>query len=157
VKKQRPTIPLFEWTLAVDLEATRNIQNQEGTPAYNCDCQWCSKWLVIAAKILPEDIQKQLIRIGVDINHPTDLYEFKDSESFNSLRIVFHCVGKILSGPNQWKKEELGDMLMYKTVRDQPFSSLVVYPQKQSIDPTPVLDGENGELIRLDFRLDVPK
>ena len=157
MKKQRPTIPLFEWKLAVDLEATRSIQNQEGTPAYQCDCYWCSKWKDIAKDLLPENTLNQLIRIGIDIDHPTELYEFREAEGYNSLCVVYHSVGEILSGPAPWKQDSnLGNVMMYKTVREKPFTSLLIYPQKQLSDPVPRFEGKEGELVRIDFRLDVP-
>ena len=41
---RRPTINFAEWLFSVDLEGTREIQGQTGTPAYECDCDACKAW-----------------------------------------------------------------------------------------------------------------
>lgn len=157
MKKQRPTIPVFEWKLAVHLEATRKIQNQEGTPAYECKCEWCQSWSSSYMELLPNDIQEQLIRVGIQIESPTDLYQFESSEDYSSIRVIYHAVGKIISGLNQWQNNELGKALLYTEIKKNPYLSLVVFPQKQSFDPSPKLeDRDTGELIRIDFRLWMP-
>jgi len=158
MKKQRPTIPIFEWRVAINLEATRDIQNQVGTPAYGCECEDCQKWKSCFKDVLPENIQHELKRIGVEIENPTDLYQFQEDTEGSNIRVVYHAVGKILSGPNQWKNDSsLGDMLMYHTVRESPYTSIVVFPQNQSFDASPILNNQSaGELIRIDFRLLIP-
>ena len=158
MKKQRPTIPISEWKIAAHLEATRNIQNQEGTPAHGCECEWCLNWKSCYKELLPVELQEQLLRIGLQLGNPTDLYQFDSNEHSSSIRVVYHAIGKILSGPpNQWQNNEVGKMLMYQTIREEPYLSLVVFPQSQSFDPSPVLkDKAAGDLIRIDFRLSVP-
>ncbi len=77
--------------------------------------------------------------------------------SSSSIRAVYHAVGKILEGPNQWQSTDMGEMLMYSTVREQPFLSLVVFPKSQSHDEAPILnDSSAGELVRIDLRLVIP-
>ena len=72
-------------------------------------------------------------------------------------RVVFHAVGKILSGPNQWKNNEMGEMLLYHTVRGKPYLSVVVFPQSQSLDEAPTFkDQKAGDLVRIDLRLRMP-
>lgn len=157
MKKQRPTIPIAEWKLATHLEATREIQNQKGVPAYGCDCEWCFSWKHCLKLVLPEELQEQLARVGVELDHPTDLYKFESDESGYSIRVVYHAVGKILEGPSQWKSTEIGEMLMYSTIREQPYLALVVFPQRLSKDQAPVLNNKSaGELIRIDLRLVIP-
>jgi hypothetical protein len=157
MKKQRPTIPISEWKVATHLAATRDIQNQKGVPAYGCDCEWCINWKHCLSEILPKELQEQLTRIGVELEHPTDLYKYDTKENGSSIRVVYHAVGKILNGPNQWTSNDMGEMLMYRTVRDEPYLSLVVFPQSQSSDEAPILkDSSAGELVRIDFRLVIP-
>ena len=107
---------------------------------------------------MAEELQHELKRIGIELEHPTDLYKYEEKDNGSYLRIVYHAVGKILSGPNQWKEHPgLGETLMYHTVRKSPFASVVVFPQNQSFDAAPVLKDESaGDLIRIDFRLFVP-
>ena len=157
MKKQRPTIPVCEWKLAIHLEATRDIQNQEGTPAHGCECEWCVIWKSCYEEILPEELRSQLSRVGIKLENPTDLYQYDSKENGASIRVVYHAVGKILSGPNQWKQNEIGEILMYQEIREEPYLSLVVFPQNQSFDPAPTLkDDTTGDLIRIDFRLTMP-
>jgi hypothetical protein len=95
--------------------------------------------------------------VGIKLKNPTDLYMFESCDSGSSVRVVYHAVGKILNGPNQWPKNNLGNMLMYQTIRDEPFLSMVVYPQRDSHDEAPSLeDTTGGELIRIDLRLLIP-
>lgn len=157
MKKQRPTIPVSEWKLAIHRDATRDIQNQEGTPAHGCECEWCLNWKTCFKKLLPKELQEQLLRVGIELENPTDLYQFDINQNNSFIRVVYHAVGKILSGPNQWQNNEMGNMLMYQTIREEPYLSLVVFPQRQSIDASPALkDKKSGDLIRIDFRLNVP-
>ena len=154
----RAEIPIAEWKLAVDLEATRAIQNQEGTPAFNCDCEWCSSWCRSYKHLLPIDLQEQLVRVGIDIEHPIDLYKYDSNDDEVCLRVIFHAAGKVLSGPNQWISDEFGRSLLYISLRKEPFLSIVVIPQRESFESAPVLEGSNGgELIQIDFRLGFPK
>jgi hypothetical protein len=67
----RPTIPLDLWKTAVDLEATRAIQDQPGTPAYGCQCDQCRYWTKAAANVLPESLFDQFLRIGIAPKRPT--------------------------------------------------------------------------------------
>ena len=157
MKKQRPTIPVSEWKLATHLEATRDLQNQEGTPAHGCECEWCLNWKSVYKELLPKELQEQLLRVGIQLENPTDLYKFESNENGSAIRVVYHAVGKILSGPNQWQNHEIGKTLMYQTIREEPCLSLVVFPQSQSFDASPVFeDKEAGDLIRIDFRINVP-
>ncbi|WP_444892137.1 hypothetical protein ACJJIE_14405 [Microbulbifer sp. TRSA001] len=157
MKKQRPTIPIAGWKLATHLEATREIQNQKGVPAYGCDCEWCFNWKHCLKVILPEDLRGHLTRVGLELDHPTDLYKYESDEGGTSIRVVYHAVGKILEGPNQWKSTDLGEMLMYSTIRENPYLSLVVFPQSQSHDESPVLKNTSAsELVRIDLRLVIP-
>lgn len=156
MKKQRPTIPISEWKISVHLAATREIQNQKGMPAYACECEWCANWKQCLFDVLPKEIIEQLARIGVQLEHPTDLYEFDSSKNGTSIRVVYHAVGKILSGPNQWVNNDMGKMLMYHSISKQPYLSLVVLPQSQYFGQAPALtNSAAGDLLRIDFRLEI--
>ncbi|CAM2809386.1 hypothetical protein SHLO109777_01935 [Shewanella loihica] len=157
MKKQRPTIPVGTWKLATNLEATRQIQGQAGVPAYKCDCEWCTKWRHCFSEVLPNDLLDQLSRIGIELEAPTDLYRYDSDENGFSIRVVYHAVGKILEGPTQWTSNDMGEMLMYSTLREDPHLSLVVFPQSQSHDAGPSFKTKKeGDLIRIDMRLKVP-
>lgn len=158
-KNLRPTIPLSEWRIATHLEATKGIQNQPDTPAYMCQCEYCSIWAESSEDILPTELNGQLQRLGINPTKPTDLYSYDSSAEGTSIRVVYHVVGKILSGPASWSEHpEMGTMLQYKELRNSPYLSLVVLPQKDSVDQSsPVLNSTgHGDLIRLDLRLDIP-
>lgn len=157
MKNLRPTIPIADWTLAVHLEATREIQNQEGVPAHGCCCEWCSKWRSCCGKLLPLGLIEQFDRVGVDLAHPTDLYKYEDDADGSCIRVAYHAVGKILSGKNVWVDSDRGRTLCYSTLREKPFLSMVVYPQSKLYDPAPILeDAAAGDLLRIDLRLFIP-
>ena len=158
-KNLRPTIPVSEWRIATHLDATKGIQNQVGTPAYNCECKWCRIWSECNSEILPAELKSQLQRFGIEPTNPTDLYSFNTSPDSASIRIVYHVVGKVLSGPSSWSEHpEIGALLQYKELRKSPYLSMVVFPQKDSVDQSSpeYQNTGNGELIRLDFRLNIP-
>lgn len=156
MKLQRPTIPIAIWKLATDLQATRAIQNQQGTPAYNCNCQWCIHWRNRYESVLPTQLQQQLLRIGINLNHPTDLYKMNNDKNSTSIRVVFHAVGKILEGANPWCQNDSNQTLMYVPIQKQPYVSLVVLPQNQYHGAAPILkDQPSSQLIRIDLRLEL--
>ena len=156
MKLQRPTIPLAKWKLATDLQATLTIQNQQGMPAYNCNCQWCIHWRNRYKSVLPTQLRQQLLRIGVDLNHPTDLYKMNNDENSTSIRVIFHAVGKILEGPNPWCQNDSSQALMYVPIQEQPYVSLVILPQSQSYGAAPILkDLPSSQLICIDLRLEL--
>jgi hypothetical protein len=155
----RPTIPLARWRIAVDLEATRRVQNQPGLPAVGCQCQWCASWSSIWSSVFPGELHKQLERLRVDIAHPADLYAFEEVSGGAYCRVIYHVVGKLLSGPVAWREDPvLGRTLVYHAVEAASNSlGLVVVPSTQTFDSLPqVKDASVGELLQVDFRLYVP-
>ena len=157
MKKQRPTISISEWKLAVHLEATSKVQRDPLNPAFQCGCVECIGWLSCYEEILPVEVIRELKRVGIDLEYPTDLYKYKKSEAGSFIRVVYHVVGKILEGPNQWIDGRDGRSLCYQTMNETPFLSIVVFPQKQSFDHSPEFKpGLDGELIRIDLRLLLP-
>lgn len=157
MKKLRPTIPVDKWKLAVNLESTRQIQNQKGTPAYGCECKSCANWRASLDEVIPTQLREEMTRVGINLKCPTDLYEFESNNGQSSIRVLFHAVGKILSGPNQWKATEFGKSLLYSTVSFEPNVALVVIAQNESLEQAPVFQkSANGELIQIDLRVQLP-
>jgi hypothetical protein len=93
------------------------------------------------------------------VSHPTDLYAFEDHAEGAYCRVIFHVIGKLLSGPNAWNEDsQLGKTLIYQTLREPPeFIGLVVVSSQQTFDARPKLNQANdSELLQVDFRLFVP-
>lgn len=146
--RRRPTIPFLDWQLAIDLEATRSVQNQPGTPAYGCTCAGCERWAAQWRNILPSEFVDMLRRVGIDPCNPTDLY------GEGLYRISYHVVGRILSGPAPWRHEEkLGQILNCQVLREEPWLSVLVMPQADSTAAAPELPlPEAGDLLVVDIR-----
>lgn len=150
--RRRPTIPFREWRLAIDLEATGHVQNQPGTPAYECACVQCKSWAAEWRDILPSGLVDSLCRLGIDPGSPTDLY------GDALLRISYHVVGRILAGPEPWQSDErLGPILNYQVVREDPWLSVLVMRQADSTAAAPECpSSEDSDLIVVDMRLSEP-
>jgi hypothetical protein len=155
----RPTIPLSDWRLAIDLDATRSIKRQSGHPADGCACEQCLRWRRASKTAFPKSIAEQLHRIGVEPGQVTDLYVTEESKELVSFRVMYHVAGKILSGPKPWHdtNDELGVMHYYKVVQESPtYVSLRVSTAKQSYQFAPnVPAGSTSDVLCLDFRLNV--
>jgi hypothetical protein len=94
---KRPTIPFADWRLAVDLDATRLIESLPGREAVDCACIWCRNWSAVYQRALPASVRQQLARLGADAARPSDSYPFREDPL--EYRLLYHCVGRILSGP----------------------------------------------------------
>jgi hypothetical protein len=143
----------------VDLAATREVQNQPGTPAFGCTCKWCENWSRVWPSALPGELQEQLHRLRVDAAHPTDLYAFEEQNEGAHCRVVYHVVGKVVSGPNAWSEDPVnGRTLVYQMLREHPNSvGLVVLPSRQTFFARPLSGAVKGsELLQVDMRLYVP-
>ena len=157
----RPTIPLSDWRLAVDLNASRGIRRQTGHPAADCTCHGCTTWRKLAAKVFPKSLAAELERLGVDKNHPTDLYIFDETKGAMDFRVIYHIAGKILSGPVPWlDKDEFDDALdskmhYYHEVQPEPdYIGLRVSTTRDSFEYAPQLtDDSKSDVLCLDFRL----
>ena len=158
-KLRRPTIPIADWRIAVHLDATRAIQNQPGTPAYGCDCEWCTSWPLSYQNILPKDLVDQFSRVGVDVRHPTDIYGSMNFELGSLVRATFHVVGKIIDGPVSWVGTKFGSMQTGQILREDPWLLLRVVPHRECRwDPAPKLeDPSAGDVLAVDMRLAVLK
>lgn len=93
-RSRRPTIILANWVFSVDLQGTREVQNQPGVPAYSCSCDACEAWRENYASNLPEALLIALKRIGINLSQPTECYGQKTTENTFDLRVLFHFVGK---------------------------------------------------------------
>ncbi|MDO6707296.1 hypothetical protein [Photobacterium sp. 1_MG-2023] len=88
---------------------------------------------------------------------PTDLYCNVQDEQSASIRVIFHAVGKMLSGPAPWRYTESGRALMYREIQSEPFVSVLVYPQRLSATKAPALEHFRAEeLICIDLRMTCP-
>jgi hypothetical protein len=155
----RPTIPLDAWRIAVDLDVTRAIQHQCGTPAYACECEQCRHWRAIAARALPASLFHQLCRIGITPTRPTDLYAFHRDDNGEHYRITFHIAGKLLSGPDAWcETERFGSQLRYRELAPSPDNIVIaVFPHHRTRYPAPTLPTTStSSLIQVDLRMRVP-
>ena len=154
----RPTIPLDAWRIAVDLEATRAIQHQPGTPAHGCTCEPCRRWNDIAATVLPASLVDQLRRLGIAPERPTDLYVYHRDADGEHVRITFHVAGRLLSGPAVWSETDtIGAQLHYRALAlPHQRIGLAVYPHPRMDASSPVLPaGCRSELIQIDIRMPV--
>jgi hypothetical protein len=152
----RPTVAIGQWRIAVDLIAASSIQNRPGTPAFGCTCSWCESWSRVWPRVFPAALVEQLQRLRIDLSHPTDLYGYSEGADGAECRVIFHTVGKILSGPTVWVEDsEPGSVFCYTTLRAAPESiSLAVVPARQTWDDRPNFDGR--DVVQVDFRLFVP-
>jgi hypothetical protein len=155
----RPTIPLDAWRIAVDLETTRAIQDQPGTPAHGCQCDQCCYWTEAAANVLPKSLFDQFRRIGITPERPTDVYSPHHADDGEHFRITFHIAGRLLSGPVAWDEtEHYGSQLRYRELAPWPdYLGIVVFAHKQTRYPAPTLPAScTSELIQVDMRMFVP-
>jgi hypothetical protein len=156
----RPTIPLADWRIAVDLDATKSIRRESAHPADDCGCEQCLSWKRAVDMAFPPSIFEQLHRLGIEPQHPTDLYVTDDSKEVRGFRVMYHIAGKILSGPAPWHEHvELGTMHHYRVIQEVPtYVSLRVITAKQSFVFAPGTPAHStSDVICLDFRLGVTR
>ena len=151
-KRRRPTIPVSQWRIATELEETKKIQGQHGTPAFQCDCAECSRWHNSWQEVLPDSLSSQLKRFGIDPAQPTDIY------GGDTPRVSYHVVGKILSGPDSFLTDgEWGKYQKYHTIRKEPAIGISVARDIETSAANPEYeDNESGDLIVIDLRLKYP-
>jgi hypothetical protein len=152
----RPTIPLANWRIAVNLSATQSVQNQPGQPAYGCRCRWCANWSRGWTSAFPSDVHQQLERLCIDIAHPSELYAFEEAPGGAHCRVIYHVVGKLLSGPAVWHEDtNLGKTLVYHPIGEAKTSiGLAVIPCSQTWEMHPQSDQvSRSELLQIDFWL----
>jgi hypothetical protein len=113
----------------------------------------------MASRILPLELKAQIERFGIDVKHPTHLYAYEVMDGGAKCRILFHVVGKVLSGPVVFREHpKLGRVLHYKELGPPPRGvSLAVLPSRETTDSAPLLgDDSAGDLLQIDLRLFVP-
>jgi hypothetical protein len=158
----RPTIPLADWRIAVDLDATKSIRRESAHSANGCGCgcEQCLSWKRAVDMAFPPSIFEQLHRLGIEPQHPTDFYVTDDSKEVRGFRVMYHIAGKILSGPATWHEHvKLGTMHHYKVIQELPtYVSLRVSTAKESFAFAPGVPASSGsDIICLDFRLEVAR
>lgn len=158
MSRQRPTFQLAEWRVATHLSATRRVQNDPDAPAYRCECMWCAKWHRHYADLLPVELLSQFTRIGIQPNHPMDLYNYESDSEADYLRVIFGFVGRVMTGPDAWiSHDSCGPQRSYQTLRFTPFLSLVVHKHEDlHYAPPASYDIKEGHYLLADFRLAMP-
>lgn len=154
----RPTLPLSTWRIAVDLDATRSIRRQGGHPAEDCACADCTAWKRVAPRALPSGLDEQLARLGIEKDKPTDLYVYGRHEGRLDFRVMFHVVGKILSGASPWLQgDDQSRMHNYHVVQSEPtWIGLRISTARDSFEYAPHAEnGAKSDVLCIDFRLQV--
>lgn len=153
----RPTIPLWDWRIAVDLDASKGLRRQAGHPAEGCECPACTMWRSVAHKVFPPLIASELARLGIDPARPSDLYVTGETGEGRDMRVLYHVAGKLLSGPAPWLESVPGKMHNYSVVQTEPtWIGLRVSSAKDSFEWAPELpEGTSSNVLCIDFRLQV--
>jgi len=157
MKKRRPTIPFASWKLTIDLDRTKEIQGHKSTPAFECKCDLCMEWKLVHREVIPAKLLNQLARIGVDLNAPTDLYGSGAGLEDRTIRVVFHVVGKIISGPigNSYDDQFEYDIFKYEEIRKNPPLIIRVLPEPKSNASAPTsMNRPIPGMLCIDMRLD---
>jgi len=160
MKKRRPTVPISDWRISLNLEESAKVQNHEANPAYNCKCESCEYWRKAHKNILPESLLNELIRLGINLSTPADVYEFGEDENGKEFRVIFHVVGKIMNGPESalFNEQAGRPLLHYKILRDEPYLSIAVMASSESYDASPEYEkNSEGDLLTVDMRLTIPE
>jgi hypothetical protein len=128
-------------------------------PATGCTCEDCTHWAAVAADVLPATLQEQLHRLGIAPEYPTDLYAFEKEEEGVYYRVVYHAIGKLLSGPDVVLPEEFGLRWNYFELRPAPaWIGIAVLYEGDLHGPVEWFKGsKDGKLVRIDLRLWAPR
>jgi hypothetical protein len=111
------------------------------------------------SSVFPVELHEQLERLRIDIAHPADLYAFEEVPGGAHCRVIYHVVGKLLSGSPAWREDPaLGRTLVYHALnKASSHLGLVVVPSSQTFDAQPQLEDVSvGKLLQVDLRLHVP-
>ena len=95
----RLTIPLADWRIAVDLDATRALLAATPAPVCNRECEWCRNWSVAHETALSAEIAHDLRRLGLDPAKPVDLYAYEEPEITGgpiATRVRFRVAGRVM-------------------------------------------------------------
>lgn len=125
-------------------------------PARNCDCSDCALWRRACRTVLPETVTQALARLGAEVEWPADVYAHERTSDRTSLRLKYYLVGQVLAGPQAFEDCASGRICRYRTLAEaEAHAAVNVYPARESNLPEPRYDGSGGDLIVVDFRLDV--
>lgn len=153
---RRPTIPFYDWRIALDLEHNQQVQNAPGMPACQCRCELCLAWPELVKKLMPLDLLDGLRRLGVAIDQPNDLYAHpKTGVESRAARVIYHIVGKIISGPPGLSNNSVSGLIEqdYQTLRANPWLGLRLIKAIDSWEAAPALQPACvSDVIALDFR-----
>jgi len=156
---RRPTIPLADWRIASDLEASRALQRHPAMPATGCPCAGCQRWLRIAQDVLPAELHAELARLGIQVEYPADLYAMARGDGMVEYRVIYQVVGRLLSGPAAWREDaaQAAKVLVYQTLRPAPlYLAAVVLPQREVPGSVPIRGEEGvGGLLQIELRAHV--
>ena len=156
----RPTIPLAQWRLAIDLAATHAVNRIDARPAPQCgDCADCRLWASDHALALPPRLATELGRLGLDLAHPSDVYLSSEPGAKPVvMRVTYHVVGRILSGPAEFRHHELsGRGRLYVPHPDAPRDvGVAVMYQDRSHRPE-WAPADLDDLLAIDLWLTVPQ
>lgn len=157
----RPTIPLADWRIAVDLEGVRQLRELIPPPPCDWTCPWCRNWARAYASALPDAVVAQVRRLGIDPARPADLYAYEAVDQATRrapTRVTFHTVGRILGGPPSSSVARLGSVRPYVPLASEahePSPGLSVAYEKDVAGTPPWADALPGPLVQVDFRLPV--
>jgi hypothetical protein len=129
----RPTIPLGPWRLAIDLAATRAVNGLSVHPAVGCTCESCERWARLHEALLSPELDDELRRIGIDPAAPSDTHGASD------MRVTYHAVGRILSGPPELTRsayERAGRH--YEVLQHEPDLVALAVAYQSSVAPAPL-------------------
>jgi hypothetical protein len=155
----RPTIPIGDWRIAVDVAATRTHAATMADPPCGRQCAWCRNWTVAFAAALPAALRQELSRLGLDPARPADLYAYfepaSDTPDLVPTRVTYYASGAVLAGPPVWFEDpRFGATRAYAQPPGAPASlGLSIAPAPDVYADVPAI---GGPWLQVDFRLDVP-
>jgi hypothetical protein len=155
----RPTIPLGPWRLAVNLAPTRALNALDALPARGCDCAACGLWVGDGVAQLPERLTSELQRVGVAPARPSEVYVHSEDAEAVHVRVTYHCVGRILSGPAIVRESPDGHAgRRYEPLPDAPHGvAVAVSPQTALGAPPAWATAEMQPLVVIDMFVRVPR
>jgi hypothetical protein len=159
----RPTIPVADWRIALDLDATRVLLDTLPPPECGRTCPWCRNWAAAHAAMLPAALADSLRRLGLDLARPVDVYAYAEPAGSGApipTRVTFRVAGRLLSGPTAHIQDaRLGRVRHYVPV-ESPAGALqpgisVAYGRDVGSLPGPSAADATPE-VQVDLRIAVP-
>lgn len=155
----RPTIPLGPWRLAVDLKPSRALNALDTLPARGCECAACRLWADTGVAQLPAGLTSELRRLGVEPDRPSEVYVHSEDDEAVGVRVTYHCVGRVLSGPSIVRDSPAGRAgRNYEPLAEAPARvSIAVSPQAALGGPPGWAPPAMQPLIAVDIFVRVPR